>query len=345
MIEIDKLGLNNVIGDGCELFCIQNPPYSGTLHLDFLEIGVDLITKFRGKMVIIEPSTWLIDLRKNKNTEMYNNIKDKIKYHVESVVIENHNKAFGTNMDMPFVITAIDMSKTFDTIDYKCCGEHKNIKSLYDCNLIGDYSTIQSIFSKVISYGDMMSNHIYKQKDNNDYEAYLRYWNYQLYALGSNYCGVVNQYNSKSIAVYRNLPNGEFFSSYVDSLFYGEVSENKPLSKRGNLCDCLCGSTTELENWVYNVSNNKLFIFLTICTIFDKHNKAINLIPFLSDKRYSNEEINKLFNFTNDELNLIDFTLNKFNYNSPWFKRYMCGKNGATDEEVTEYIKKITEEC
>ena len=70
-----------------------------------------------------------------------------------------------------------------------------------------------------------------------------------------------------------------------------------------------------------------------------------NLIPFLSDKRYSNEEINKIFNFTNDELNLIDFTLNKFNYNSPWFKRYMCGKNGATDEEVTEYIKKITEEC
>lgn len=345
MIEIDKLGLNNVIGDGCELFCIQNPPYSGTLHLDFLDIGVDLITKFRGKMVIIEPSTWLIDLRKNKNTEMYNNIKDKIKDHVESVVIENHNKAFGTNMDMPFVITAIDMSKTFDTIDYKCCGEHKNIKSLYDCNLIGDYSTIQSIFSKVISYGDMMSNHIYKQKDNNVYEAYLRYWNYQLYALGSNYCGVVNQYNSKSIAVYRDLPIGEFFSSYVDSLFYGEVSENKPLSKRGNLCDCLCGKTTELENWVYNVSNNKLFIFLTICTIFDKHNKAINLIPFLSDKRYSNEEINKIFNFTNDELNLIDFTLNKFNYNSPWFKRYICGKSDATDDEVAEYIKKITEEC
>ena len=39
------------------------------------------------------------------------------------------------------------------------------------------------------------------------------------------------------------------------------------------------------------------------------------------------------------------FTLNKFNYNSPWFRRYMCGKNGTTDEEVTEYIKKITAKC
>ena len=27
MIEIDKLGLNRVISDNCELFCIQNPPY------------------------------------------------------------------------------------------------------------------------------------------------------------------------------------------------------------------------------------------------------------------------------------------------------------------------------
>ena len=322
-------------------YIIQNPPYNRSLHLDFFNKGLDVLTE-TGKMVIIEPATWLINVRKNGKAKTYDAIKERINGHVESVVIENLNKEFGTANDTPFAITTIDMSKTFGTIDYTCCGEHKVVKSVYDCNLVGNYNTIWSIFEKVQSFGDMMSNHILNPKNDIQYEAYLRYWKYQLYALGSNYGNVVNQYNDKTIAVYRNLPIGEYFSSYVDSLFYGEVSGNKPLSRKGNLCDCLCGSKTELENWVYNVSNNKLFLFLAICTIFDKHNDATNLFPFLANKKYTNNEIEKLFNFTKDEINLIDSVLNKFHYDSPWFKRYMCGKDAVTDEEVNNFIAEIS---
>ena len=45
-------------------FIIQNPPYNKTLHLDFFNKGLDLLSD-TGKMVIIEPSTWLIELRQN----------------------------------------------------------------------------------------------------------------------------------------------------------------------------------------------------------------------------------------------------------------------------------------
>ena len=45
-------------------YIIQNPPYNGSLHLDFLEKGLDLLTE-KGRMVIIEPATWLINVRKN----------------------------------------------------------------------------------------------------------------------------------------------------------------------------------------------------------------------------------------------------------------------------------------
>ena len=45
-------------------FIIQNPPYNKSLHLDFFNKGVDLLSD-TGKMVIIEPSTWLIELRHN----------------------------------------------------------------------------------------------------------------------------------------------------------------------------------------------------------------------------------------------------------------------------------------
>ena len=45
--------------------------------------------------------------------------------------------------------------------------------------------------------------------------------------------------------------------------------------------------------------------------------------------------------FTEEEVKLIDSTLKKFERNSPWFRRYMCGKESASDEEVNAYIQEI----
>ena len=146
----------------------------------------------------------------------------------------------------------------------------------------------------------MMSDHIYSPNTNKSYEAYLRYWKYQLYALGSNYGRVANQYLNKTIAVYRELNFGSFFSSYVDSLYYNNVQDTIPISKGGDECDCLCGTKNELENWKYNVENNKLFVFLTICMNFDKHNKSMGCVPFMCDKHYTMEEIIGIFGFTDD---------------------------------------------
>ena len=67
---------------------IQNPPYKGSLHLDFLEKGLNVLNK-NGKMVIVEPATWLINVRKNGKASRYDEIKKRIEGHVESVVIEN----------------------------------------------------------------------------------------------------------------------------------------------------------------------------------------------------------------------------------------------------------------
>jgi hypothetical protein len=62
------------------------------------------------------------------------------------------------------------MSKTYDSIEYLCCGEYKVINNLYDCHIIGSYELIWSILNKVQKYGEMMKNHEYKEKtaiDNN----------------------------------------------------------------------------------------------------------------------------------------------------------------------------------
>jgi len=43
-------------------YIIQNPPYLKTLHIDCFNKGLDIL-KEDGKMTIIEPATWLIDVR------------------------------------------------------------------------------------------------------------------------------------------------------------------------------------------------------------------------------------------------------------------------------------------
>ena len=343
----------DVIKDGGELYCIQNPPYKKSLHLNFLEMGLELINKFNGKMVIIEPATWLINVRKNGKAKRYDVIKERINGHIESVVIENLNKEFNTGLYVPFAITTIDMSNTFDTIDYTCCGDHKVVKSVYDCNLVGSYNTIWSIFEKVQSFGDMMKTHITKEDKGRAY-WYIKYAD--IISLG----GCASTTNTVGISyetgksLWNEMCNGNYCTQYSVTAYHRTLNniKNTPhysLDRGQNLtkkiADNIYGTKAELENWKHFIFNNKLPLFLNIVLTIDQHNNSKDFLPWLADKKYTDDEINKLFGFTDDEIKLIDSTIKKYEKNSPWFKRYMCGKDCATDGEITEYIKKITEEC
>jgi hypothetical protein len=349
----------DIIKDGGEIYCLQNPPYQKSLHLDFLEMGLDLISKFNGKMVIIEPSTWLINVRKNGKASKYDAIKERVNGHIESVVIENLNKDFNTGLYVPFAITTIDTSKTFDTIDFTCCGDHKTVKSVYDCNLIGSYETIWSIFEKVQTFGDMMKGHTTKEDKGRDF-YYTKY--HELTTRGG--LGITACVNGAGMILENAFNNPIYYTNgYCNDLYHCGFStvansiQNEPLKsvQRGGaigshkltdkIADNIYGTHTELENWKYFIFNNKLPLFLNIVLTIDQHNNSKDFLPWLVDKQYTDDEINKLFGFTDEEIKLIDSTIKKYERNSPWFKRYMCGKNGATDEEVTEYIKKITEVC
>ena len=93
-------------------------------------------------MTISEPYTCLIKVRKNGKANIYENIKRLCKGHVKSVKIENLNNEFQSGLYTPFSITKIDMSKTYDTIEYLCCGANTTVDNLYDCNLNGSYDLI-----------------------------------------------------------------------------------------------------------------------------------------------------------------------------------------------------------
>ena len=336
---------------------IINPPYDGNLHLEHFEKALNLL-KDDGKMVIIEPATWLINIRNNElgkkvqNYKQIQNIKSRIEGHVESVVIENLNKEFGTGLYVPFSITTIDMSKTFETIEFVCFGEHKTVESIYDCNLIGDYETIHSIITKVSKFGNFMKNHTTKNNMGDGF-CYTKYGELTP-VCGCSYVARTDKgvkYDSDSM--WSDTGNGSFTYGYITSAYHSynnEISET-PLygydcgrNITDKIADNIYGTREELENWKHFIFNNKLPLFLNIVLTIDQHNNSKDYLPWLVDRQYTDEEINEMFGFTDDEIKLIDYTIKKYERNSIWFKRYMCGKESITDEDVMSDIERIRNE-
>ena len=329
---------------------IQNPPYKKDLHLDFFHKGLDYLTD-TGKMIIIEPATWLINVRKNGKANKYNAIKDRINGHVESIVIENFNKEFNTSMYMPFAITTIDMSKIFNTIDFTCCGEHKVVYSIFDCNLVGKYGTIWSILNKVKAFGDMMSAHITKEDKGREY-WYTKFADtISLGGCAATTSSVGISYESGK-SLWCEMCGGNYNTQYSVTAYHRTLNDiqNTPLfalntakQLTDKIADNIYGTREELENWKHFIFNNKLALFINIVLTIDLHNNSKVFLPWLVDKQYTDDEINKLFGFTDEEIKLINTTIRKYERNSPWYKRYMCGKDSVSDEEVNNFIAEITE--
>ena len=354
--NIDKVVLNKIYKRIEKMkfdVVIQNPPYNGSLHLDFFNKGLDVLTE-TGKMVIIEPATWLINVRKNGRAKTYDAIKERINGHIESVVIENLNAEFGVAVNAPFAITTIDMSKTFDTIDYTCFGELRKVKSVYDCNLVGEYNVIWSILEKVQSFDNMMKAHITNNSiDGNNYIQYneilttILCWHntdyLTAYAWDSLYETTANgDYFNQFTKVGMNMNVETPISNVIPKRRLAGGGKSKIIRYSDKNADCIYGTQTELENWKHFIFNNKLPLFLNIVLTIDQNNNSKEFLPWLVDKQYTDDEINKLFGFTDEEIKLIDTTIKKYERNSPWFKRYMCGKDAVTDEEVNNFIAEIS---
>jgi len=346
-------------------FIIQNPPYCGALHLDFFNKGLDLLSN-TGKMVIIEPSTWLINLNPNseyntgKRKNLTPQIKKLIEGHVSKVIIENYNTLFGTGNDVPFSITYIDKSKQYKKIEYSNCGIKKYVNSLYDCNLIGNIETIKSIFEKIKIY-DKLINHRFIPNKSEKIEGnyYCKYagivtgalsWHntdYEIaYSWDSFYLKnkINNQYYNAYIKVCINNDVNNWIFNYVPYKRLAGGGKTKNIRYSDKEAECVTGTKQELENWKHYVFNNSLPLFINICMTIDQHNNSLHYVPWLVDKKYTDQEIYNMFGFTNEEIKLIETTIKKYERYSPWFKRYMCGPNSVSDEEVQKFINELENE-
>jgi hypothetical protein len=305
----------------------MNPPYSKSLHLEILSEAIN----YSDDIVVIEPATWLINIRKNGKSKLYDKIKSKLKNHVQSVTIENYNKEFNTALFVPFSITHINLKTLYNTIKFKCFGYKQIVNSLYDCNLIGNYNTIWSILNKVINYNDMMINHTTLKKLEDDSIKYLPYpsivpWHQTM-----------NEFKQLPVG---NVHVKRFICPCITDIRNTVVKEI-PINNAHNKCSCTYGTEEQLNNFKHFVYYNKLPSFICMCTIIAQNNNAKEYIPWLVDRQYTDEEINIKFNFTEEEIQFIDRVIKKHNSNSLWYKRSMLGSNSVSDEEVQLYMENL----
>ena len=361
--KINNIFVKNIVQDDLTDmpkfdYIIQNPPYNGNLHLEFFKKGLELLSE-DGKMTIIEPATWLINFNdNNKNTNI---IKNRIQNHVFKIIIDNFAKIFNVGLYVPCSISFIDMSKIYDNINFICCGYKKKITTINDSNLIGDYNLIYSIINKIKNdnKNDKLIKHVYNPKENNTLIlnnknnwftkfCFSQIGGGSIIESGGHTQGGQIKYEQDSL--YIKIKNGEYRKSYIHVMYHtikNSIS-NKPIKSldsgkkfTNNDATCLYDSKKHLENWVFNIFNIKLLLFISICYTINASNNIKYIMPWLVDKKYSDNEIYKIFDLTEEEIKLIETIIKKYERNSPWFKRYMCGPSSVSDEEVQKFIDNL----
>ncbi len=291
-----------------------------------------------GHQVVIEPATWLINLRDNGKAPMYAELRKKLDKHAISVKIENLNHEFNIGNATPLAITTLSKAVRPEgqKIEFTCCGETSYVDTLDDCNLIGPRKMVSQILEKVRQRAPKHMEDIVYDKDRDgspEGAAYVRYANFQLTTLGSNCPTRDKNY------VRDEEHDCEYFDSYVKIAAEGYVMNQLPISlRKQNVVDCLMVSEYPdfefnariLENWKHFIYNSNLAHFICISTTYDLNNGSKRWLPWLDwTKKWTDDELREWFGITDSEWSLIESTCKKFRRDSEWFKRYMCGPSIA----------------
>ena len=294
-------------------YIIQNPPYAKSLHIKFFNKGLDMLSN-DGKMSIIEPATWLINIRKEgKSKSEYSPLKDKLSNIVDRVSIQNLNYVFGTCMFVPFSLTYVNKSKNDNNIIFDNFNIRKTVHSLYDCNIVGKYTMIQHILNKVRNMfnNDMLYNHIEQPKFG---EHYLRY--------AIIIASLVDTLHSVSDCFWINDYYEIYYTPCIHKtdLLSNEINVlNKPINKK-----FIVGTEKELKNFKKFVLESDLSKFINICMCIDMHNNSLKYIPWCVN--YSNDvELFKHIGFTNNEIKFIKDVVRRFKRNTSYVNSMIYG--------------------
>jgi hypothetical protein len=278
---------------------VGNPPYKSSLHLKFLDFCYEKL-KYSGQLVMVHPSYWMLNML-SESMSRYEWIKNKIDYSVSSIEYINGNKKFNSvAFYSPLLITHINRKHTgtIKVINYQDCST-KYVRSINDANTIGPYQTIKSIENKIRAV-NTLDKYINKHLYDDPY-----YFTVNSMSSGGSIEALDYNGNKCTFKCKHSIVNNQC----------SKITKTPQISKKGNIKNWMQFETEEeAQEMLDFVTRSKLHKYIMI--VYNLSNSMMPLYkytPVLDCKiKWNDDKINKHFNFTEEEIELINKTVEKY---------------------------------
>jgi len=290
-----KLLLGRITSMGSKHFDLtfSNPPYVSGLDLKIMQI----INEITDEMVIVHPSTWLIDLK--GKSKLFNDTKTMFDGKIKSVTLFNGNPIFGIGLFVPCSITHIDNNKSEDPITVNHFGQKFSADGVDNLTKFGsEWKTIVEPF--------MLKVKEYVNKHCNVWAKHINYSFLQNLPTNKFYC---------QLAQIRGHVYGDgLHDVVVQDDFYTMVMKNSEKNKGIRKTSRTPTFEFETEGELYNFISYLKTNFARFCLAVLKDKSTIDcgemtLIPWLDFTQEWGDE--KLFEYFNIDKETQDY-INSF---------------------------------
>jgi hypothetical protein len=147
---------------------VGNPPYKGELHLEFLDIAIDISEQI---VVFIQPATWVLNEKIIDRPKLETALKEKISKYAFNLVLYNSLTHFPEIKIKTFIgVSYINKEiKSYIMVENKINGEIFEYDDINQISKYGNSDTYLSLKKKIIdmSLKDNLKNHHNKLHDGN----------------------------------------------------------------------------------------------------------------------------------------------------------------------------------
>jgi hypothetical protein len=266
-------------------YSIGNPPFNQMIDMKFVSLSYEIADV----ICFVHPSTWLLD-EKGKQKK-FNDTKNLVKDHLDSIELFNGNKIFNIQLFVPCVITYIDKNKKDKGI--KCVDKINNVELVYDdiyqINKYSNKDLYPSIKNKIsLNFiNDNLLNH--KNKINGN--------------LFINIAQIRGHVDLKSDT---NMLLDDFYTIITKDTQI-ELSKNKHMFFSFS-------DSTEANNFLNYLKSD----FARFCLSIYKSNSQLDrgeleIVPWLDfTQEWTDEKLYKYFDLTEDEIKFIEKNIPKY---------------------------------
>ncbi len=256
----------------------SNPPYNASIDIKILKE----VTPLAKELVIVHPSTWLIDRKMKKS--LFNAYREQINGNIRSVEMFNGNTIFNIGLFVPTVITHIDNNFNGDC-DVKYFNDEYTVNTVFDITKYSSsWNTIVEPFKNSITQwietNSSVWSNITDAKNIDDTKYYCQLANIR----GTGYRG-------------KNDSESLFMNDFY-TLVQQDIEKNKGIRSDTILPTFVFDNKDEQDNFLSYCQTN----FARFCVSIFKdnanlHRGALDILPYLDFTQEWNDE--KLYEFFN----------------------------------------------